>query len=132
MDEIIRALAESLAHAGPEWAFALGVVAIASGVAVKALPIFRDYKSGQLSVEMKREERKAEEARRRDEHDREIAELNGKWLIVSEQSAKAMEGMTAQMQVLNATLADSKERSKAMAYELHEVHQAVVPRKEIG
>lgn len=132
MDEILRALAESLAHAGPEWAFALGVVAILAGVAVKGLPVLADYKKGLLSIEERRESRKAEEARMRDEHDREMAQLNGKWLIVSEQSAKAMEGMTAQMQVLNTTLQDSKDRSRDMARQVADIHEAVVPRRREG
>lgn len=128
MDELLKALATSLAHAGPEWAFALGAVSIGAGVAVKAIPVFSHYKEGQLELEAKREERKCEEARRRDDHDREMEKLNGQWLVVSEQSAKAMEAMGAQMQVLNATLSDSKERSREMGRQINDIHEAVVPR----
>lgn len=129
MDELLGALAESIGHAGPQWCFALGVVAIAAWLVAKALPVFRDYKSGMLSIEERREERKAEEAKRRDDRDREMAKMNGQWIIVSEQSAKAMEGMTAQMQVLNATLSDSKDRSREMGRKIDDIHDVVV-RKE--
>lgn len=129
MDEILLALSESLARSGPEWVFALGVLAV---FAFKLTPVISRWTEAHSGIEAKREERKAEEARMRDEHDREMAQLNGKWLVVSEQSAKAMEGMTAQMQVLNATLADSKERSREMAREVHEIHTATVPGRPEG
>ena len=129
MDELLLALSESLARSGPEWVFALGVLAV---FAFKLTPVISRWAEAHAGIEAKREERKAEEARMRDEHDREMAQLNGKWLVVSEQSAKAMEGMTAQMQVLNATLADSKERSRDMAREVHEIHAATVPTRKEG
>lgn len=37
-----------------------------------------------------------------------------------------MAGVEAQMTTLNATLSDSKDRSRDMAKEMHEVHQVIV------
>lgn len=124
MDELMLALADSLAHAGPEWVLALGALAL---FGLKVVPILDQDRKSARELEARREERKAEESKRREEHDREMVELNGRWLVVSEQSAEAMRAMSAQMEVLNTTLNDSKEQSRSMGREVHEIHAAVVP-----
>lgn len=124
MDEILLALSQSLAHAGPEYVFAFGAIAL---VALKLMPMIEADRKSQREIEARREDRKAEEAKRREEHDREMVELNGRWLVVSEQSTEAMRAMSAQMEVLNATLADSKERSRALGEKVDDIHEAVVP-----
>lgn len=126
MDELMLALAESLAHAGPEWVLALGALAL---FGLKVVPILDRDRSAARNIELRREERKAEESRLREEHDRKMVDLNGRWLVVSEQSAEAMRAMSAQMEVLNTTLQDSKEQSRSMGREVHEIHAAVVPRE---
>lgn len=129
MDELMLALADSLAHAGPEWVLALGALAL---FGLKVVPIIEQDRRSARELEARREERKAEESKRREEHDREMVELNGRWLVVSEQSAGAMRAMSAQMEVLNATLQDSKDHSRDMGRQIGEIHEAVVPhgRKE--
>lgn len=116
MDEILTALAESLAHAGPAYVLAFGALIL---FVLKIWPGLVEWVKRREDREDKREQRKAE-------HEREMSELNGKWLLVSEQSARAMEGITSQMKVLNATLDESKDRSRDMARKVDEIHAAVV------
>ena len=120
MDELLAALAESLANAGPFYVLAFGAIVL---FVLKVWPSIVEWVNRREDREDKREQRTAE-------HEREMAELNGKWLIVSEQSAKAMEGMTSQMEVLNATLQDSKERSRDMSSKVDEIHAIVTRDKE--
>lgn len=126
MDELLLALARSLENAGPEWVLALGALGCVAG---KVIPIVEADRKAVRDIEAIREQRKVEESARREEHDREMVELNGKWLVVSEQSAKAMEAMSEQMQVLNATLQDSKENSRVLGRKVDEIHDAVVPKR---
>lgn len=122
MDELLAALSESLAHAGPAYVLAFGAIVL---FVLKVWPSLVEWVNRREDREDRREQRTAE-------HEREMAELNGKWLVVSEQSAKAMEGMTSQMEVLNATLKDSKERSRDMAHKVDEIHAAVIPARGEG
>lgn len=127
MGELMIALAESLAHAGPEWVLALGALAL---FGLKVVPIIEQDRKSARDLEAMRERRKAEESKRREEHDREMVELNGRWLVVSEQSAEAMRAMSSQMEVLNATLQDSKSRSRDMGRQIGEIHEVVVPPRD--
>ena len=110
------AVLKTLADAGPLYVLAFGALVL---FVSKVWPSIAGWIDRREDREDKREQRTAE-------HEREMAELNGKWLVVSEQSAKAMEGMTSQMEVLNVTLRDSKERSRDMAKKVDEIHAATV------
>lgn len=116
LDEILSALARSLADAGPMYVIAFGALVL---FVTKVWPTLSE-------VIGRREDRADKQEQRMADYQRESAERDGKWLMVSEQSAKAMEGMTSQMQVLNATLQDSKERSRDMAKKVDDIHAAVV------
>ncbi len=126
MDEAMAAAMRSLADAGPLYVLAFASVAL---FVWRVWPRICEWRGRREDREDRREARDAANDERRAEHEREMAELNGKWLVVSEQSAKAMEGMTSQMEVLNATLRESKERSHEMGRKVDEIHAAVVPRK---
>lgn len=133
MDGFLNALGESLAHAGPEYVTALGLVAIAAWVVSKALPLYAGHQDKRLGLEQQREVRKAAEERSREQRDRERSEMEGRWLTqyehatqVQEQTNAVMEGVRAQMDMLNNTLQDSKQRSSEMAREVKEIHNAVI------
>lgn len=133
MDDLMAAIGASLAHAGPEYILALGTIAVAAWVAAKAMPLYADNRDKRLDIEAAREQRKAEESARMDERDRERAKLEGRWLEqyehatqVQQQTNAVMAVVEAQMTTLNATLSDSKDRSRDMAKEMHEVHQVIV------
>lgn len=122
MDELLQALSQSLANAGPIYVLVFGALVL---FVLKVWPTLVEWVNRREDREDKREQRTAE-------HEREMSELNGKWLVVSEQSAKAMEGITTQMEVLNATLQDSKERSRDMSRKVDEIHAAVIPPRGEG
>lgn len=117
MDELLRALAESLAHAGPAYVVAFGALAL---FVLKVWPTIAEMIGRREDREDKREQRMAE-------YQRESAERDGKWLMVSEQSARAMEAMSEQMRVNNTLLMESKDRSRDMGHKVDEIHSAVVP-----
>lgn len=141
MDEsIFGAIATSLAHSGPEWLLAFGALLIAAWLASKGMPFFTQYKMALLDIERSREERKAEESKQREQHDRELATMQGQWLEqydrankAQEQSNVVTEGVRAQMAMLNQTLEDSKERSHEMgatlsnaARQIEDIHDHIV------
>lgn len=135
MDEFLDAIAQSLAHAGPEYVTALGLVAIGAWVVARALPLYAGYQDKRLGIEQQREDRKAAEEASREQRDRERSEMEGRWLTqyehathVQEQTNAVMEGVRAQMDTLNATLQDSKQRSSEMAREVREIHDVVTNR----
>ncbi len=133
MDDFLSAMGQSLAHAGPEYVTALGLVAIGAWVVSKALPLYAGHQDKRLGLEEQRERRKAAEERSREQRDRERSEMEGRWLTqyehatqVQEQTNAVMEGVRAQMDTLNTTLQDSKKRSSEMAREVKEIHNAVI------
>lgn len=133
MDDFLNALGQSLAHAGPEYVTALGLVAIGAWVVAKALLLYASHQDKRLGLEEQREKRKAAEERSREQRDRERSEMEGRWLTqyeratqVQEQTNAVMEGVRAQMDTLNTTLNDSKKRSSEMAREVNEIHRAVI------
>lgn len=120
MDELLMALAESLADAGPLYVMAFGVLVLFT---IKIWPSITTWVDRREDREDKREQRMAD-------YQRESAERDGKWLMVSEQSARAMEAMSEQMRVNNTLLMESKDRSRDMGHKVDEIHAAVVPRRE--
>ena len=133
MDDFLSAMGQSLAHAGPEYVTALGLVAIGAWVVSKALPLYAGHQDKRLGLEEQRERRKAAEERSREQRDRERSEMEGRWLTqyehatqVQEQTNAVMEGVRAQMDTLNTTLQDSKKRSSEMARGVKEIHNAVI------
>ena len=137
MDDLIGALGESIARAGPAWA----LVALA-GVAffARVWPSLAGRIERADEREDRREERKAEESRLREEHDRELTALQGQWLEQQRRSNAAMEasnavteGVRAQLAALNDNLRDSKEHSRRMgesmrtvASQVREIHDRIV------
>ena len=126
----MRGLGQSFAHAGPEWA----TVALIAAFAVwKGVPLAEKLVEQHGKNEAIREQRKDRESRDRAEFERKSTELQGRWLAqyehatdVQEQTNAVMEGVQAQMTTLNAILSESKDRSRTMAGEVHEMHAHIV------
>lgn len=137
MDDLMGALGESIANAGPQWALVLAAIAI---FATQMWPGISDLLKRASEREDRREERKAEESRQRELHDRESAAMQGRWLEQQDRSNAAMEasnevseGLRVQLAALNDNLVDSKERSRRMgdtvgdmAAQVREIHNHVV------
>lgn len=137
MDALLEALATSLAHSGPEYTLALGAIAIGAWVSSKVLPVWQSLKMEQLELEKEREARKAFDMRRLDQRDQERSKTEGRWLEQNERSMKlqeetnaAISAMRAALEMNNALLGDSKERSRHMALQVDEIHSIVASRKE--
>lgn len=135
MDRLLSAVGESLAHAGPEYVSAFGILCVAAWVAAKAMPLYAEHSKARLGIEAAREKRKAEEAERADERERERSRLEGRWLEqyerateVQERTNAVMGGVQAQMALLNETLKESKDRSRDMARKVNEIHGATMRR----
>ena len=156
MDELMKALAQSIAHAGPEWA-ALIVVAVL--VVTQVVPALKEYKTSRLDLERERqaaqvelersrEQRKVDDAKRLDQRDQERSRAEGRWLeladhqqklqeqagrlesaFMNEQTNLVIDGMRAQMEVNNALLAESKDRSRHMARQVDEMHGIIAHRE---
>lgn len=137
MDALLEALATSLANSGPEYTLALGVIAIGAWASSKVLPVWQSLKMEQLELDKERERRKAEDTRRLDQRDQERSKTEGRWLEQNERSMKlqeetnaAINAMKAALEMNNAILGESKERSRHMALQVDEIHSIVASRKE--
>lgn len=137
MDDLLGALGESIAHAGPMWALValFGVLSF-----VKIWPALDRRMLREDEREDRREERKSEESKQREEHDRAQVKLQGQWLEQQSRSNAAMEasnaiteGVRMQLAALNENLRDSKEHSRALgetvrtvASQVAELHDTIV------
>lgn len=144
MDELLTALAQSIAHAGPEWAalilafglFVLKVLPMLKDRDDKRLAMAAERQAAELELARERELRKAEDARRLDQRDKERSQNEGRWLEQGERSLRlqdetnaAINGMRAAMETNNALLNESRERSRHLAEQMDEVHGAIVRRE---
>lgn len=135
MEQAAAAYIEGLTAAsdGPMWVFAIGVLVIVAVVLIKAFPMYREFKTRQLDIEADREKRKVEEARLRDERERENAAIAARQVEAQERSTAAMNAMTAQMAVMESRIEVSQHGSQNMqtkvegiAVEVHDIHTAIV------
>lgn len=135
MEQAAAAYIEGLTSAsdGPMWVFAIGVLVIVAVVLIKAFPMYREFKTRQLDIEAEREKRKVEEARMRDERERENAAIAARQVEAQERSTAAMNAMTAQMAVMESRIKESQHGSQNMqtkvegiAVEVHDIHTAIV------
>lgn len=144
MDELLTALVQSIAHAGPEWAalilvfglFVLKVLPMLKDRDDKRLAMAAERQAAELELARERELRKAEDARRLDQRDKERSQNEGRWLEQGERSLRlqdetnaAINGMRAAMETNNALLNESRERSRHLAEQMDEVHGAIVRRE---
>lgn len=135
MEQAAAAYIEGLTAAsdGPMWVFAIGVLMIVAVVLIKAFPMYKEFKTRQLDIEAEREKRKIEEARMRDERERENAVIAARQVEAQERSTAAMNAMTAQMAVMESRIEASQHGSQNMqtkvdgiAVEVHDIHTAII------
>lgn len=96
----------------------------------------RERQAAALDLERAREKRKAEDARRLDQRDKERSQTEGHWVELTERSLRlqeatnaAIDGMKSAMEMNNALLSESKERSRHMARQVDEMH-GIIARRE--
>lgn len=136
MDDLTMALATSIADGGPLYA---GVILAAVLFVWKIWPTISDRMQREDEREDRKEQREADSQQHHIEHDREMARLQGQWLEqysratdVQKQSNELMESVKTNLDVLNATLTDSKLHSSEMGRKVDEIHAEVVPRRGEG
>lgn len=134
MEEAITLTINALAGSGPVWLFVIGVLTILAFVVIKALPFYKDYKTRQLDIAVEREKRKTEAARMQHERDQENAVIQARMVDAQEASTAAVNGVAAQMALMNGKLEASQHGSHAMgekvdtmATQVHEIHGVIVP-----
>lgn len=132
MDELIAALATSVADGGPLYA---GVLLVGVLFVWKIWPTLSDRMNREDEREDRKEQREAEVQQHHVEHDQEMARLQGQWLEqyaratnVQQQSNELMESVKTNLDVLNATLSDSKAHSSDMGRKVDEIHERIMQR----
>lgn len=134
-DETYVHLIDALSASGPQWLLVVGVLALATIITIKALPLMRDVKAGELEINRQREQRKAEETRLRDERDREHSVNTARMVDAVNRQSDASRAMAAALDAMTMRLDSSKERSAhmgeqvdEMAQQVDEIHAATVRR----
>lgn len=134
MDDLLGALGQSIAHAGPEWAL---VALFAVIFAVKIWPALERRMDRADAREDAREARKAEESKQREAHEQEASRMQGQWLEQQDRSNAAIErsndvtdGVRIQLERLADSVEDSKGHSRDMARKVDEIHRAVTGGEE--
>lgn len=116
---IYLAFIKSLESQGPWYVVAFGVLLILATTVVKLVPYWAGYQQKKLELEDR-------EIKRREDADRKGQEIQGQMILQNERSNTVMESLDKQMEFLNLQLSESKERSRDMAMEVHDIHRKVV------
>lgn len=124
-DETYIHLIDAVSAQGPLWLFVAGVLVICAFIAVKALPVVRDVKRGELDIGRQREERKAEEVRLRDERERENAANAARMVDAMNRQADGDQAMAAALNAISARLDASQGRSAHMGEQVDEMQDTL-------
>lgn len=116
---IYLAFIKSLESQGPWYVVAFGVLLILATMVIKLVPYWAGYQQKRLELEDR-------EIKRREDADRKGQEIQGQMILQNQRSNTVMESLDKQMEFLNLQLAESKERSRDMAIEVHDIHRKVV------
>lgn len=116
---IYLAFIKSLESQGPWYVVAFGVLLILATMVIKLMPYWAGYQQKRLELEDR-------EIKRREDADRKGQEIQGQMILQNQRSNTVMESLDKQMEFLNLQLAESKERSRDMAIEVHDIHRKVV------
>lgn len=121
---------------GPELLFCVGILIIIAYVVVKAVPMVRDIRLKQietkneldkerLELDRIRENNANENAKKEDERDRARTEVIATQNDILTNLVRGNEAMTIQLASLNASLIDSKDRSKGLGETLEDTNKKV-------
>lgn len=116
---IYLAFIKSLESQGPWYVVAFGVLLILATMVIKLVPYWAGYQQKRLELEDR-------EIKRREDADRKGQEIQGQMILQNQRSNTVMESLDKQMEFLNLQLAESKQRSRDMAIEVHDIHRKVV------
>lgn len=116
---IYLAFIKSLESQGPWYVVAFGVLLILATMVIRLVPYWAGYQQKKLELEDR-------EIKRREDADRKGQEIQGQMILQNQRSNTVMESLDKQMEFLNLQLAESKQRSRDMAIEVHDIHRKVV------
>ena len=116
---IYLAFIKSLESQGPWYVVAFGVLLILATTVVKLVPYWAGYQQKKLELEDR-------ETKRREDADRKGQEIQGQMILQNERSNTVMESLDKQMEFLNLQLTESKDRSRDMAMEVHDIHRKLI------
>lgn len=116
---IYLAFIKSLESQGPWYVVAFGVLLILATMVVKLVPYWAGYQQKRLELEDR-------EIKRREDADRKGQEIQGQMILQNQRSNTVMESLDKQMAFLNLQLTESKDRSRDMAVEVHDIHRKIV------
>lgn len=116
---IYLAFIKSLESQGPWYVVAFGVLLILATMVIKLVPYWAGYQQKKLELEDR-------EIKRREDADRKGQEIQGQMILQNERSNTVMESLDKQMEFLNLQLTESKERSRDMALEVHDIHRKLI------
>lgn len=116
---IYLAFIKSLESQGPWYVVAFGVLLILATMVIKLVPYWAGYQQKRLELEDR-------EIKRREDADRKGQEIQGQMILQNQRSNTVMESLDKQMAFLNLQLTESKDRSRDMAVEVHDIHRKIV------
>lgn len=143
-DDVIIKFIEGI---GPELLFCIGFLVILAYVVVKSIPMVKEIRlkkldheseieNKKLDLDQKREAREAEEAEREDERNRDRIRVIGQQNEILSALVRSNDALTIQMATLNASLEDSKDRSRVLAGTVkdtnglvHDIHEVIMKKR---
>ena len=124
-DDTYVHLIDVLASDGPLWLLVAGFLVVTAFLAARFIPILRADKEGRLEIERQREERKAEEARMRDDRDCENAANASRMVDAMNRQSDSTQAMAAALNAVSARLDASQSRSARMGERVEENHETL-------
>lgn len=122
-------LIDALSAQGPLWLFVAGLLILLGFVAVKAMPVLREDRKGRLEIEHEKLEisrqhelRRAEEARMRDDRDRENAANAARMVDAVNRQSDSAQAMASALNAITTRLDASQGRSAHMGEQVDEVN----------
>lgn len=122
-DETYIHLIDVLVSQGPLWLFVAGVLILSAFIAVKLVPVIRESIKGKQQINQMREERKAEEARMRDERDREHSANSILMVDAMNNQSEGSKAIAAAINALTIRIDNSQSRSEHMGMQVEDNHE---------
>lgn len=135
-DSVMNTYIDRLSVNAPEMLFVIGVLVLLTFIAVKSIPMIKELRIRKidkdseielqrLELEKLREERKAEERRIQEQLDRERIEISVRQVKLGETQARNTEAQITQLAALQASLDESKVRSRSMGETVEDTNTKV-------
>ena len=122
-DETYVHLIDALGVNGPLWLLAAGLIIVVSFVAIRYMPIVRESRRGEIEIRQQSEKRLADEARMRDERERDNATNAARMIDAMNRQSESSQAMASALNAISAKLEVSQDRSSQMGAKVNENHE---------